>query len=89
MTFPEFQQNGSAKQFTHGKIKYYRLGTYLLILYYYHECRSHARVGSSILFLIIFNLQIETHVQMSLLIFFAGTNALSYTSYRHKCKINT
>ncbi|XP_047027029.1 sodium/hydrogen exchanger 3 isoform X2 [Helicoverpa zea] len=25
VTFPEFQQNGSAKQFTHGKIKYYRL----------------------------------------------------------------
>lgn len=28
VTFPEFQQNGSAKQFTHGKKKYYRLGTY-------------------------------------------------------------
>lgn len=27
VTFPEFQQNGSAKQFTHGKKKYYRLGT--------------------------------------------------------------
>ncbi|XP_039755514.1 sodium/hydrogen exchanger 3 isoform X5 [Pararge aegeria] len=25
VTFPEFQQNGSAKQFTHGKKKYYRL----------------------------------------------------------------
>ncbi|XP_075978812.1 na[+]/H[+] hydrogen exchanger 2 isoform X4 [Anticarsia gemmatalis] len=25
VTFPEFQQNGSAKQFTHGKIKYLRL----------------------------------------------------------------
>ncbi|KAL4712040.1 hypothetical protein ACJJTC_003707 [Scirpophaga incertulas] len=25
VSFPEFQQNGSAKQFTHGKIKYYRL----------------------------------------------------------------
>lgn len=44
VTFPEFQQNGSAKQFTHGKIKYYRLGTYLFFIIITSVDRMHVWV---------------------------------------------
>lgn len=76
VTFPEFQQNGSAKQFTHGKIKYYRLGTYLFFLTITSVDRMHVWVKYYFRFFFFIFKYIHTYMyQRSFFIYFASTNA--------------